>query len=237
MPVRRLGALGASASRGSERLETRRRAPAANDNRASIPAPARRLLATTSRRIGRVLSSSTACGRRACCSSRDSRGDAGNNPLRRQGDQIVAPGSTGRRLLVEDDHWRLRQDADIEQPDCVAAGVGGPVVLSKRAHARMDVPVGEGVRSATLRTIKRRSTPGAGSRPLSPAVAVVGAGPDGALACRPQQASEAETWRRSLARTKGGARLPGLELTARVPECMESASRATHGLDRLASAQ
>jgi len=29
-------------------------------------------------------------------------GDAGNNPCRRQGDQVVAPGSTGRRLLVED---------------------------------------------------------------------------------------------------------------------------------------
>ena len=50
------------------------------------------------------------------------------------GDQVVAPGSTGRRLLVEDDHWRVRQDADIEQPDCVAAGVGGP---SSSQSARM----------------------------------------------------------------------------------------------------
>jgi hypothetical protein len=38
------------------------------------------------------------------------------------------------------------------------------------------------------------------------------------------EASEAETWRRSLACTRKEERaLPGLELTARVPECMESA--------------
>ena len=38
----------------------------------------------------------------------------------------------------------------------------------------MDVPVGEGVPSATLRTIKGSSTVAAGLRSLSPAVAVVG---------------------------------------------------------------
>ena len=52
-------------------------------------------------------------------------------------------------------------------------------------------PGGGGVRSATLRTIKRRSTPGAGLRSLSPAVAVVGTRPDGALACRPGRAPRA----------------------------------------------
>jgi hypothetical protein len=36
---------------------------------------------------------------------------------------------------------------------------------------------------------KRRSTPGAGLRSLSAEVAVVGTRPDGALACRPEQAS------------------------------------------------
>jgi hypothetical protein len=35
--------------------------------------------------------SSTVCGRRACRSSRGPCGDAGNNPCRRHGDQVVAP--------------------------------------------------------------------------------------------------------------------------------------------------
>ena len=60
--------------------------------------------------------------------SRDPPGDPGNN-RRRQGDQVVAPGSTGRGVLVDEDHWRLWQDAGVERPDDVAAGVGG-VVLS-----------------------------------------------------------------------------------------------------------
>jgi hypothetical protein len=90
------------------------RAPDPDDTRASGPAPARRLFATTSRRVGRAFSSSTVSGRRACRSSRGPCGDAGNNPCRRQADQVVAPGSTGRRL-VEDDHCasrgRLRSSA------------------------------------------------------------------------------------------------------------------------------
>jgi hypothetical protein len=45
------------------------------------------------------------------------------------------------------------------------------------------------VRSATLRTIQRRSVPGVGLRPLSPAVAVVGTRADSALACRPLRPS------------------------------------------------
>ena len=44
--------------------------------------------------------------------------------------RVVAQGSTGRRLLVEGDQWRLRQDADVEQRDCLAVGVG-PVVVSR----------------------------------------------------------------------------------------------------------
>jgi hypothetical protein len=75
---------------------------------------------------GRGVSSWRVCRRRACRTSCGPRGDAGNNPCSRQGHQVVAPGSTGRRLLVGDDRWRHRQDADIEQPDCVAGGVGGP---------------------------------------------------------------------------------------------------------------
>jgi len=74
-----------------------------------------------------ALDAELAC--RCGCTWRDSPGpssDTRNNPCRRQGDRVVASGSTGRRLLVEDDPWRLRRDADIEQPDCVGGGVGGP---------------------------------------------------------------------------------------------------------------
>jgi hypothetical protein len=76
--------------------------------------------------------------------------------------------------------------ADIEQPDCVAAGVVGPSSSHGGRASTDGRPAGE-VRSATLRTIKRRR-PGPGLRPLSPAVAVVRARPDSALACRPEQA-------------------------------------------------
>jgi hypothetical protein len=76
--------------------------------------------------------------------------------------------------------------ADIEQPDCVAAGVGGRSSShGARVHGWAS---GWGGRAATLRTIKRRSTR-ARSAPLSPAVAVVRTRPDGALACRPFRAS------------------------------------------------
>jgi hypothetical protein len=64
-------------------------APARDDTRASGPAPARRLLATTSGRAGRAFFSSTVCGRRACRSSRGPCADAGNNPCRRQADVVV----------------------------------------------------------------------------------------------------------------------------------------------------
>jgi len=86
---------------------------------------------------------STVCGRRACRSSRGPCGDAGNNPCRRQGDQVVAPSSRGRRLLVEDDHG-----ASGGRRYRAARLRGGrrrrPVVLSQGARPRMGVPVGEG---------------------------------------------------------------------------------------------
>ena len=104
-------------------------------------------------------------------------------PCRRQGDQVVAPGSTGRRLLVEEVHGASGGRRYRGSPDCVAAAVGGP---SSSYRARMPEYASRWgrVRSATLRTIKRRSTLGAGVRSLSPAVAVVGTRRDGALACR-----------------------------------------------------
>ena len=105
-----------------------------------------------------------------------------HNPCRRQGDQVVAPGSTGRRLLVEDD---LAPPAGADRAARIAwRRASALVVLSQGAHARMDVPVGEG--SAPPRSGRSRDVrPGAGLRSLSPAVAVVGTRPDRALACRP----------------------------------------------------
>jgi hypothetical protein len=126
------------------------------------------LLATTSRRVGRAFSS-TVGGRRACRSSRGPCGDSRNNPCRRQADQVVAPSSTGRRLLVEDDHWRLRQDADIEQPERVAAGVGRP---SSSHSARMPGWTSRwGRGSLGHAQDDRESAVAAGLRSLSPAVA------------------------------------------------------------------
>ena len=81
------------------------------------------------------------------------------------------------------------------------------------------VPVGEGVRWATLRAIKRRSSPGAGCARFA-AVAVVGMGPHGALACRAQRSSVASTqtttpWRKQ-ARAQHHQRL--LRVDKRLPE-------------------
>jgi hypothetical protein len=87
--------------------------------------------------------SSTVCGRRACRSSRGPCGDAGNNPCRRQGDQVVAPGSTGAGCWLRTTMAPRRAPIS-RQPDCAAGGVGRPVLLSQGAHARMGVPVGKG---------------------------------------------------------------------------------------------
>jgi hypothetical protein len=60
--------------------------------------------------------------------------------------KVIGSSRRGRRGAG----WWLRKTVAppagrrFEQPDCVAAGVGGPSVLSQGAHARMDVPVGEG---------------------------------------------------------------------------------------------
>ena len=66
----------------------------------------------------------------------------------------------------------------------VAAGVGGPSSSHRRACPD-GRPGGGGVRSAMLRTIKRRSTAAAGLRSLSPAVGGRRHAPGRALACRP----------------------------------------------------
>ena len=68
-----------------------------DDTQASGRAPARRLPATTSRRVCRAFSSSTVRGRRACRGSRGPCGDVGKNPCRRQGDVVVAASSDRSR--------------------------------------------------------------------------------------------------------------------------------------------
>jgi hypothetical protein len=158
------------------------------------------------RRRGRSRPRSSAAGRRAACRQRRCKarcrrrrtcrdspvpsGDAGDNPCRRQGDQVVVPTSSGRWAVVEDDHgvWGGRRN---RAPRLRGGRRRSPVVLSQGAHARMGVPGGGG---GPLGQHPGRSRAGrprdAGSGPRSPAVAVVvGAGPDGALACRPGRAS------------------------------------------------
>jgi hypothetical protein len=61
-------------------------------------------------------------------------GDTRDNPCRRQGDQVVAPSSTGRRLLVEDDDGVSGATPTLSRPIAWAAGVGGP---SSSRRARM----------------------------------------------------------------------------------------------------
>ena len=100
-----------------------------DDTRASGPAPARRLFATTCRRVGRDFASSRVCGRRARRSSRGPRGDAGNNPCSRQGDRVVALTTACRALAEDDRRRRIRSaapGADVE-PEHVVAGRRRPL--------------------------------------------------------------------------------------------------------------
>jgi hypothetical protein len=101
-----------------------------------------------------------------------------------QGDRVVAPGSTGRRLLAEDDHGASGGTPISSSPIAWRRASAARRPLTGRACPD-GRPGGGGVRWATPRTIKRRLTAAAGLRSLSPAVAVVGTRPDGALACRP----------------------------------------------------
>ena len=87
-----------------------------------------------------------------------------------------------------------------------------PVVLSQGAHARMGVPVGEGFPQPRSGRSRDVSTVAAAARSLSPAVAVVGTRPDGALACRPRRArptadvmTSASSWRCKRATAIGEA--------------------------------
>ena len=81
--------------------------------------------------------------RRACRTSCGPRGEAGNNPCSRQGDQVVAPGSTGRRLPVEDDHGASGGTPILSSPMAWRRASAARRPLTG-AHARMDVPLGEG---------------------------------------------------------------------------------------------
>jgi hypothetical protein len=143
------------------------------------------------------VSRSTGSGARGTSPS----GDPRDNPCRRQGDRVVAPSSAGRRLLVWGRPRRLRRRYRT-QPDRAAGGVGGPVVLSQRAHVRRACRWGRGSLGHS-QGIKRRSSPGAGLRPLCRGVAVVCMGPHGALACRPKQGSAQRRLRRLVVAQSG----------------------------------
>ena len=86
--------------------------------------------------------------------------------------------------------------ADIEQPDCAAGGVGGP---SSSHTARVHGWASRWGRSplGDAQDDQETSAAAAGLRSLSPAVAVVGTRPDGALACRPMRALAARGGTRS----------------------------------------
>jgi hypothetical protein len=68
--------------------------------------------------------------------SRHPPGDAGNNLCRRQGDPVVAPTSTARGVLAQNDRGDVGLDgppgADVEQPEYDAGGLGGRGLLTGR---------------------------------------------------------------------------------------------------------
>jgi hypothetical protein len=129
--------------------------------------------------------SPTVCGRRACRSSRGPCSDAGNNPCRRQGDRVVAPRSTGAGCWLRT--TMPPPAAPISSSPMAWRRRRRPIVLSPGAHARMGVPVGRGP-LGDAEDHQETVDPRLGLRPLSPAVAVIRTRPDGALACRRQQA-------------------------------------------------
>lgn len=135
-----------------------------------------------------------------------SRVETTDNPCRRQGDQVVAPDSTGAGCWLRTTIGASGRTRRYRAARLRGGGRRRPVVLSKRAHPRMDVPLGR-VRSTTLRTVKRRSTVAAGLRSFSPAVAVVGTRPDGTLACRPLRASNRHAGARTVAVRPGLVRV------------------------------
>jgi hypothetical protein len=75
--------------------------------------------------------------------------------------------------------------ADIEQPDCVPGGLGGPS-SSHRARAGMGVPVGRGP-LGHAQDDQEMFDPGGRFAPASFVVAIVGVCADGALADRPKR--------------------------------------------------
>ena len=153
------------------------RAPSQDDGRASQTIFGRRPPGPRGRALGREFSSAPETG--ACRTSRNPPGDAGNNPCRRQGDQVVAPGSTGRGRLVEDDHRRLPPGRRLRTAGLRCGETWRPVVFSQGARPRMGVSVGEGSAGRRLgraRDVRARAPVCAR---FSPAVAVAGTRPDG----------------------------------------------------------
>ena len=199
--------------------------------RASPAVPARRSLGTTGRRRGRDFCFSTKaalCAASKTLTAHPAGGrtrslgpprDPRNNPCRRQGDRVVAPGSTGRRLLVEDDRGASGETPISSSPIAWRRASAARHRLTG-AHARMDVAVGEG--SAEPRSGRSRDgDPGLRFAPAFARVAVVGTRPDGALACRPFRASAGRAARRSQPGERssgpgdGDSRRTGVELHGR----------------------
>jgi len=167
--------------------------PHHRDKRASAPATGRRPLGTTDQSQVRLIDLSALparCSRltrRADTRSLGPPGDSGDDPCRRQGDQVVA------RRARQGAGCRLRTTmAPLAGRRYRAAGLRRRASAARRSLTGRACPDGRsggrGDRSATLRTIKRRSTVAAGVRSLSLALAVVGTGPHGALAARPERA-------------------------------------------------
>jgi hypothetical protein len=108
-------------------------------------------------------------------------------------------------VLVEEDHRRLWKDADVEQPDDVAAGVGGP---SSSHRERMPGRTSRWGRGSLGHTQDDHQTFDRGRR-CARAVAVVGTRTGGALACRPKRASarpvETPAYQRSSCAAARGA--------------------------------
>jgi hypothetical protein len=103
--------------------------------------------------------------------------------LDEQGDQVVGPTSSGRWLVVEDDHGA--SGGHRNPATRLRGGRRRPPVVLSQAH--MPGWASRWGRGPLGNTQDDQETfdPGRRFAPLSPAVAVVGAGPDGALACRP----------------------------------------------------
>ena len=136
-------------------------------------------------------------------------------------------------MLVEEDHRRLWKDADVEQPDDVAAGVGGP---SSSHRERMPGRTSRWGRGSLGHTQDDHQTFDRGRR-CARAVAVVGTRTGGALACRPERASARASGDAGLSKEQlrsGPRRVPA---TAQIRPTQQRAVGRSEALTLLPSAR